>query len=68
MTEAPKETNDGIHISTGEHKKKAFGLFGGSESGKLILIPDKAQRQVGYLILLLPLPFTFTSTLNLSCF
>lgn len=53
MTEGPKEANDGIHVSTGEHKKKAFGLFGGSESGKLILIPDKVQRQVIVEIILL---------------
>lgn len=46
MTGAPKEATDGIHISTGEHKKKAFGLFGGSDGGKLILIPDRTQRQV----------------------
>lgn len=45
MTEAPKESNEGIHISTGEHKKKTFGLFGGSDGGKVIFIPDKVQRQ-----------------------
>ncbi|KAK3913373.1 Vacuolar protein sorting-associated protein 13 [Frankliniella fusca] len=45
MTEAPKEVNNAIHISTGEHKKKAFGLFGGSDGGKLILVPDANQRQ-----------------------
>ncbi|KAJ1520910.1 hypothetical protein ONE63_003990 [Megalurothrips usitatus] len=45
MPEAPKDVTDGIHISTGEHKKKTFGLFGGSEGGKLILIPDQTQRK-----------------------
>jgi hypothetical protein len=46
LTAPPRIVDRGIFLSTGEHKKKVLGLFGHGESGKVILIQGKDQKEV----------------------
>jgi hypothetical protein len=46
LTAPPRVVEKGIFLSTGEQKKKVFGLFGYGESGKLILIQAEDLKEV----------------------
>jgi hypothetical protein len=46
----PRIVDTGIFLSTGEQKKKVLGLFGHGESGKVILIQGKDQKEVSGLL------------------
>lgn len=50
LSAPPRIVDRGIFLSTGEHKKKVLGLFGHGESGKVILIQGKDQKEVSGLV------------------
>lgn len=41
-----KVVDRGVQVTTGEPKKKVLGLFGSGENGKIIIIPNPAQREI----------------------
>jgi hypothetical protein len=52
----PRIVDKGIFLSTGEQKKKVLGLFSHGESGKVILIQGKDQKEVSGLVFVSFLP------------